>query len=407
MTKNEIIKQSLKETSEKRKNQICKTYKVKFDKSHLSKEKIKYLNALFLEAKWIYNFCLSQEDIFKVSDKIKEVEILNKNKEKELRKISCLSSQMKQAVVDKCKQNIFNLSKAKKRGIAVGRLKFKSEYNCIPLKQYEVTYKIRNKKYIKIQGFKKDFKINGLNQITDCDIANANLLKENGDYYLSITTYKEKQNKIIPEESIGIDFGISDDFVFSNGVKVNTKFDYDKVKNEHKKLSKKTKGSKNQYKQKLKLKKAYKKISNQKQDVKNKVVSFLKNNYNTIAIQDEQIKNWHKGLFGKAVQSSILGITLSELKKHDRTKIVDRWFPTTKMCYNCGKLNKIKLSERTYNCTCGLTEDRDVKSAKTILRVAMEHSNFKPAEKETSGKMLNYFNTFLSYTSVKQEAQTL
>ena len=413
MTKNELIKQTLKETSEKRKNQVCKVFEIKFDYSHLSKEKLNYLNKLFLEAKWIYNFCLSQEDIFKISDKIKKVTILNKNRELEERTIKFLSSQMKQSIIDKCKQNIINLSKAKKKGLKVGKLKFKKEINCIPLKQFNMTYKIIDKKYIKLQGFKKYFKVMGLNQLPEnCDFANANLIKRNNNFYLMITTYQTKINKVIPNNEIGIDFGIRDDFTFSNGIKINTKFNLNKVKREHKKLSKKVKNSKNQYKQKISLRKEYEKISNKKKDVKNKLISYLKNNFSHIAIQDENIKGWHHGLFGKQVQQSILGITLSELKKHDKTKVVVRFEPTTKCCYNCGKMNKISLDERIYKCSCGLVEDRDVKSAKTILifskeKIPMEHRDLKPVEKEITSNMLNYFNKFVNHISVKQEAHSL
>lgn len=397
MTKNERIKQSLKLTSEKRKKQICKVYEVKFDKSHLSNEKLKYLNRLFLEAKWIYNFSLSQEDIFKVSDKLKIVTILNKDKMLEEREIKNLSSQMKQSIIDRCKQNIVNLSKSKKKGLNVGKLKYKSEISSIPLKQFNSTYKIINKKYIKLQGFKKLFNVIGLNQLPlICDISNATLIKRNNNFYLKITTFQEKISKIKNNNKIGIDFGISDDFVFSNGIKFNTIINISKIKKEHKKLSNKKKGSRNQYKQILKLKKEYEKNMNIKKDIKNKLISFLKNNYNIIAIQDEQVKNWHKGLFGKQIQQSILGITLSDLKKLDNTKIIDKWFPSTKKCYNCGKINKISLSNRIYNCSCGLEEDRDIKSSKTILKVVLnnigeELTELTLEEKKTSVKMINYF----------------
>ncbi len=63
------IKESLRATREKRKTQQAKVYEVKIDKSHLNNEQLTHLNRLFLEAKWFYNYILSQDDIFKVSDK--------------------------------------------------------------------------------------------------------------------------------------------------------------------------------------------------------------------------------------------------------------------------------------------------------------------------------------------------
>lgn len=110
-------KQTKSATIERHKNMTCKTYEVKFDKSHLSKTKKRELYGLFREAKWLYNYVLSQENIFSFKcTKIKEVIVLNKDREKEFRPLNYLSSQMKQSLVQRQKRNIINLSKAKKKG---------------------------------------------------------------------------------------------------------------------------------------------------------------------------------------------------------------------------------------------------------------------------------------------------
>jgi len=105
-------------------------------------------------------------------------------------------------------------------------------------------------------------------------------------------------------------------------------------------------------------------------------------------MQDENISGWHKGWFGKQVQNSALGTIKSKLIHSKQTVVVDRYEPTTKLCYQCGKINKIGLEERTYVCECGLVEDRDIKSAKTIKHlgqctlkyVPTERREFKPVE---------------------------
>jgi len=71
MTKNEQIKESIQQTREKRKTQVCKVYTVKFDKSHLSKDKLTFLNMLFLEAKWLYNYQIATDNIFDFNYKTK------------------------------------------------------------------------------------------------------------------------------------------------------------------------------------------------------------------------------------------------------------------------------------------------------------------------------------------------
>lgn len=57
-----------KQTIEKRKHQVCKVFKCKFDNSHFSKSTINHLNNLFKESKWFYNYCISQEYLNNVGE---------------------------------------------------------------------------------------------------------------------------------------------------------------------------------------------------------------------------------------------------------------------------------------------------------------------------------------------------
>ncbi|HMB44989.1 MAG TPA: hypothetical protein VKL21_04120, partial [Candidatus Methanoperedens sp.] len=73
MNKNEIIKATLKATKAKRKTQMCRVYETKIDLSHLNLITKEHLYRLFLEAKWFYNYILSQHKIFGMDDKVHEV----------------------------------------------------------------------------------------------------------------------------------------------------------------------------------------------------------------------------------------------------------------------------------------------------------------------------------------------
>jgi len=123
MTKKEQISASIKATREKRKSQDCKVFEVKVDMSHLSKTTCEQIKRVFLEAKWLYNYTLAQENVFDADDKIKEVEVKVKDVF-EKRELTILGSQLKQSVIDGLTQNIKNLSKSKKKGIVVGKLNF-------------------------------------------------------------------------------------------------------------------------------------------------------------------------------------------------------------------------------------------------------------------------------------------
>ena len=65
-----------------------------------------------------------------------------------------------------------------------------------------------------------------------------------------------------------------------------------------------------------------------------------------------------------------MGLVKAKLKNLHQTVVLDKWIPTTKMCPVCGRKRSISLGERTYICECGYHEDRDVHSAKNMIRIA-------------------------------------
>ncbi len=78
-------------------------------------------------------------------------------------------------------------------------------------------------------------------------------------------------------------------------------------------MSRRAKGSNNRHKTVKLIQREYQKLSQRKEDKANKIVSKLRQ-YSCICMQDEQIASWHKGLFGKQVQHSCLGLVKAKLK---------------------------------------------------------------------------------------------
>ena len=106
--KNAAIRCTLKSTMERRRGQICKQYELKIDRSHLNQKSERNLNRVFLEAKWFYNSILASQDVFFLSKdhyKTKEVQVKVKNRF-ETRELKCLSSQMKQEIIDRTKDSM-------------------------------------------------------------------------------------------------------------------------------------------------------------------------------------------------------------------------------------------------------------------------------------------------------------
>lgn len=404
LTKNENIKKSMRETCLRRMSQTCKVYTVKIDESRLSVRQAEQLKMLFVEAKWIYNDILNyseNDDILSYNIKIKNVDVLNKDKEKETRELKYIGSQMKQSVFANILSSIKMLSTKKKQGNKVGKLKYISEYKSLNLKQYGNTYKIYGNKRIKIQGVSGKIIVNGLDQfinILDIEIANAKILNKPDGYYIAITTYQYTDKLPIKQyigEEIGIDLGIKDTITLSTGEKFKSSIgETERLKRLQRKFARQQKGSNNRYKTRILIQKEYQKITNRKNDIANKIVSHILS-YRHIYMQDENITGWHKGLFGKQVQYSILGRIKMKLINNPRVEVLDKFVPTTKYCPICGNIkNDISLSDRVYHCDiCGYTNDRDIHSANNMIimtKISMnknlptEHRDVKPVENDIS-----------------------
>ena len=182
--------------------------------------------------------------------------------------------------------------------------------------------------------------------------------------------------------------------VDSNGNKYSFQFPESKqLKKAQRLLSRKQKGS-NRYKQRLILAKQYEKVTNKKKDVRNKFVSKLCKENDLIVIQDESVAGWKsskmKG-WGRRIHHSIIGGIISSLKNKPETLVIDKYFPSTQLCPNCGSLNKHSLDQRIYECDCRYAEDRDVHAARNILNEGLrkllgrEPIKLMPVEGQTSG----------------------
>ena len=277
--RNQAISNSLFLTKEKRKTQECKVITTKIQVNKLSSKQKEALKMLFIEAKWIRNEMIGYGQTNNIFDYLinDQVKVRNKNKEFELRDIKYISSQQIQSVIQEVKDNIKALNKARKKGNKIGGLRFTSSVNSINLKQYNVTFKIKSKTKMKIQGISGDVKVKGLEQLpTNCDIANAKLISRPDGYFIKITIYVNKNEipiSYIPDTSIGIDMGVKNNITLSNGRIYNVSIEEtDRLKKLQRKFSRKKKGSNNRYKILSLIKKEYQNISNKKDDIANKIV---------------------------------------------------------------------------------------------------------------------------------------
>ena len=187
-------------------------------------------------------------------------------------------------------------------------------------------------------------------------------------------------------EGIGIDLGLKDFAIVSNGKtykNINKSVRLKKLEKqlirEQRCLSRKYENLKkgevtqraNIQKQKLKVQKLHHKIDNIRTDYINKTIAeIVKTKPSYITIEDLNVKGMMKNRhLSKAVASQKFYEFRVKLQakcnEHGiELRVVDRWYPSSKICHRCGTIKKgLKLSDRIFKCGCGYIEDRDFNAA--------------------------------------------
>ena len=217
-----------------------------------------------------------------------------------------------------------------------------------------------------------------------------------GRYYVSVLI-EIPNNKIAnnSNEAIGIDLGLKDFAIVSNGKtykNINKSAGLKKLEKqlvrEQRCLSRKYENLKkgestqraNVQKQKLKVQKLHHRIDNIRTDYINKTIAeIVKTKPSYITIEDLNVKGMMKNRhLSKAVASQKFYEFRTKLQAKCKEngielRVVDRWFPSSKTCHCCGAVRKnLKLSDRIFKCDCGYIEDRDFNAALN-LRDAMTY----------------------------------
>ena len=395
--KNEKIAASYKATKEKRKRQTPRVVDLKVVSNKLSATQREALSRLFLEAKWGYNDAIGSDDIFSYQVPKKTVAV-HTPEGVEQREFKVLGSQMKQSIVAGARSSIKTLASLKKQGKKVGKLKFKSEYTSINLKQARTTYKIRGSK-AKIQNIPGWIRIRGVFQLEGTELANAKFIRRPDGFHLLVTTYRftdEILSQIKHSGAVGVDFGVKTSFTLSTGEKFDIAVgETERLKRLQRKLACQQQGSNNYKKTQDKISREYQHITNRRDDLANKFVHEILS-CEHVFIQDEQIAGWcsKKGYVrgGRKIQRSILGRVKQKLAQHPRVTVLPKYVATTATCV-CGEVTKHAPGLDVFSCpACGYKDDRDVHAAKNMIRlsgyegalIGVGCTDFKPVESVSS-----------------------
>jgi len=204
-----------------------------------------------------------------------------------------------------------------------------------------------------------------------------------GKYFVSILSEEQYQPKEKTGAVCGIDLGLKDLAITSDGIKFKNnrytkKYERDLAKAQ-KHLSRKQKGSNSFERQRRKVAKIHEKISNTRQDVLHKVSHQLVSDYDLIALEDLNVKGMMSNRkLSKHIADASWGtfVRFLEYKAdwNDKQVVkINRFYPSSKTCNVCGWINQdLNLSVREWTCKNGHHLDRDENAAKNILNEGLK-----------------------------------
>ncbi|MFN8757322.1 MAG: RNA-guided endonuclease InsQ/TnpB family protein, partial [Tagaea sp.] len=201
-----------------------------------------------------------------------------------------------------------------------------------------------------------------------------------------------------PIAAIGVDLGVTDLAVLSDGTKIAGSKPHKKLlgrlRRANKALSRKKRGSRNALKAKRRLARIHARISNIRKDALNKLTTRLVGRYRRIGIEDLNVRGMVKN---RRLARSIMDASFFELRRqleykarmHGATIVVaDRFFASSKTCSCCGSVKaELDLSQRVYSCEdCGYEADRDINAARNLEKLAASFAVTACGEDRSGGR---------------------
>ncbi len=232
-------------------------------------------------------------------------------------------------------------------------------------------------------------------------------------WFVSVTVEEEiPAPEPINGPAVGVDLGVktlatlSDGTVFDNPRAMERRLR--KLKQLHRSLSRKKKGSKNREKARIQLARMYLRVFNIRQDTLHKLTTYLAKSHSRVVIEDLCISGMMKN---RKLARGIVDVGFYEFRVQllykcqwygSQLVVAPRTYPSSKMCSKCGyKMRDLSLSEREYVCDqCGLMIDRDLNAALNLVAASWSETENACGE---DVRLVVYPPGFTKQTSMKQE----
>jgi len=274
------------------------------------------------------------------------------------------------------KSQFFN----KKRKTKLGRPKFKSKHNKQSFRLSYSGFSIKNNKIFASKIGELKLVGHDLSSLPLKTCKQITISKEfTNKYYCSVLLTINITPKPLTGKMIGIDMGLKNLFILSNGIVIDSPKFFRNNQTELKKaqqcLSRKLKGSNNRNKQRIKVAKVHEKIKNRRNNFLHEISTTLVTQYDVVCIEDLNVKGMIKNrCLAKSISdaswSSFVSMLDYKSNWYGKSLVkIDRFYPSSKTCSCCGnKLEELKLETRYWECpNCGSKHDRDYNAANNIL----------------------------------------